>query len=118
MNIFGEEYGFMLTVGASTAIARLCPDGDLNRMNEVLNGTFADAITFSASFIVAMANGYDDAKRFIGEEVTHKPLTLDMVMALPGNIFAEVQAAALAAFGSDINPTVEIDTKKKTEAEG
>lgn len=116
MKIFGEEYGFMLTVGASAEIAKLCPDGDLNRMNEVIGGNFADAVTFSAKFIVAMANGYDDAKRFAGETVTHKPLTLDMVMALPGSEFAEVQTAALAAFGEDLNPSVEIDSKKKTEA--
>ena len=27
MKIFGEEYGFALTVGASAEIADLCPDG-------------------------------------------------------------------------------------------
>ena len=113
MKIFGEDYGFMLTIGASAAIAKLCPDGDISRMSEVIGGNYADAVNFSAKFIVAMANGYDEKKRFDGEEVSHKPLTIDMVMALPGSIFTEVQAAALAAFGEDIKPSVETKPSKK-----
>ena len=113
MKIFDEEYGFMLTVGASAAIADLCPDGDLNRMGEVLEGRFSQTINFTASFIAAMAKGFDDAKRFAGEEVTHKPLTAEMVKALPSDLFKEVQAAALAAFQGDTKTTVEVAPSKK-----
>ena len=113
MKIFGEDYGFMLTIGASAEIAKLCPDGDISRMSEVIGGNYADAVNFSAKFIVAMANGYDEKKRFDGEEVSHRPLTIDMVMALPGSIFTEVQAAALVAFGEDIKPSVETKPSKK-----
>lgn len=115
MNIFGEEYGFSLTVGASAAIADLCPDGDLNRMNEVLSGRLSNTINFTASFIAAMAKGFDDARRYAGEEVTHKPLTADMVLALPGDVFGEVQNAALAAFREDTKTTVEVEPSKKEE---
>lgn len=117
MKIFDEEYGFMLTVGASAEIADLCPDGDLNRMNEVLNGRFSQTINFTASFIQAMAKGFDDAMRFAGEEVTHKPLTAEMVKALPSNVFKDVQAAALAAFKGDTDTTVEVAPSKKRESQ-
>lgn len=113
MKIFGEDYGFMLTIGASAEIAKLCPDGDISRMSEVIGGNYADAVNFSARFIVAMANGYDDKKRFDGEEVTHRPLTVEMIMALPGNLFAEIQTVALAAFGEDVKPSVETKPSKK-----
>lgn len=116
MIIFGEEYGFMLTVGASAAIADLCPDGDLNKMNELLDGKFSDTAKFMASFVEAMAKGFDDAKRYAGEEITHKPLTAEMVMALPGNVFKEVQAAALASFRGDTEQTVEVAPSKKKES--
>ena len=115
MEIFGEEYGFMLTVGASAAIADLCPDGDLNRMNEVLAGRMSQTIDFTASFIAAMAKGFDDAKRFAGEEITHKPLTAEMVKALPSNVFQNVQSAALTAFREDTKSTVEVAPSKKEE---
>lgn len=116
MVIFGEEYGFMLTVGASAAIADLCPDGDLNRMSEVLEGRISNAINFTASFIEAMAKGFDDAKRYAGEEITHRPLTADMVKALPSEVFKEVQAAALASFRGDTETTVEVAPPKKEES--
>ena len=115
MEIFGEEYGFSLTVGASAEIADLCPDGDLNRMNEVLESRYSKAIDFTASFIVAMAKGFDDARRYAGEEITHKPLTADMVKALPSDVFGKVQAAALAAFKEDTRSTVEVAPSKKEE---
>lgn len=113
MKIFEEEYGFMLTVGASAAIADLCPDGDLARMGELFEGRFSQTINFTAAFIAAMAKGFDDAKRFAGEEVTHKPLTAEMVKALPSDLFKEVQAAALAAFQGDTKTTVEVAPSKK-----
>lgn len=113
MKIFGEDYGFMLTVGASAQIADLCPDGDLNRMGELLSGRMSKTIDFTASFIAAMAKGYDDAKRYEGEEITHKPLTADMVKSLPSEVFAEVQKTALAAFRGDTKTTVEVEPSKK-----
>ena len=115
MKIFGEEYGFMFTVGASAAIADLCPDGDLTRMSEVLEGRFSQTVNFTAAFIEAMAKGFDDAKRFSGEEVTHKPLTAEMVKSLPRDVFKDVQAAALAAFQGDTKTTVEVASPKKKE---
>ena len=117
MKIYGEEYGFMLTVGASAAIADLCPDGDLNRMNEVLSGRLSKTIDFTASFIAAMAKGFDDAKRYAGEEVTHRPLTADMVLALQKDEFKDVQAAAIAAFRGDTETTVEVAPSKKKESQ-
>ena len=117
MEIFGEEYGFMLTVGASADIADLCPDGDLNRIGEVLDGRVSKSIDFIASFIVAMAKGFDDARRYAGAEVSHRPLTVDMVKALPSDVFKEVQSAAFASFRGDTKTTVEVAPSKKKESQ-
>lgn len=116
MVIFGEEYGFMLTVGASAAIADLCPDGDLTRIGEVLEGKTGDVIRFTARFIVEMAKGFDDARHFAGEEITHKPLTIEMVMALPSEVFKEAESAAVIAFRGDTKTTVEVAPPKKEES--
>ena len=116
MIIFGEEYGFMLTVGASAAISDLCPDGDLQKLGGLLQGKTGDVIRFTAQFIVEMAKGFDDAKRFAGEEITHKPLTMDMVLALPSDVFKEVESAAVSAFRGDTKTTVEVAPPKKEES--
>lgn len=113
MKIYGEEYGFMLTVGASAEIADLCPDGDLNRIGEVLDGKFSETIDFTSKFIVAMAKGYDDAKRFSGEQIDHKPLTVEMVKSLSSSAFREVQDNALSCFLADSKTSVEVAPSKK-----
>ena len=116
MVIFGEDYGFLLTIGASAAIADLCPDGDLSRIEEVLDEKkLSQVINFTAHLCEAMAKGFDDAKRYAGEEVTHKPLTAEMVLALPKDDFKDVQAAAVAAFRGGTETTVEVAPSKKKE---
>ena len=115
MEIFGEEYGFLLTVGASAEIADLCPDGDMKRIGEVLSGKMSDTIRFTASLIVALSKGFDDAKRFAGEEVTHKPLTVEMLLSLSSDIFKEVQDAAIAAYKAGTETTVQVAPSKKKE---
>lgn len=114
MKIFDDEYGFMLTVGASAEISDLCPDGDLERIGELLDESkLSTTINFTVNLICAMAKGFDDAKRYAGEEVTHRPLTADMVKALPSNVFKEVQSAAFAAFRESMKTTVEVAPAKK-----
>lgn len=119
MVIFGEEYGFLLTIGASAAVAELCPDGDLSRINEVLDeNKVGQVINFTAHLCEAMAKGFDDEKRFSGEQVTHRPLTAEMVLALSRDDFKDVQAAAIAAFKASTATTVELAPSKKKESQG
>lgn len=115
MEIFGHEYGFLLTVGASAEVAELCPGGDITRIGEALNGRFADTIEVSARYIVAMAAGYDAAQAFSGVQVGHPPLTVEMMKALSMSKFKEVQAAAMASFRNDTTPSVEVEPSKKKE---
>lgn len=116
MNIFGHEYGFMLTVGASAEIAEMCPDGDIGRIGEIADAKTADAIRFTAKFVAAMARGFDDAERFAGREITHEPLTAEMVMALPATAIQDIQAEAFAAFRESMKTTVEVAPSKKKVA--
>lgn len=117
MKIYGEEYGFMLTVGSSAEVSDLCPDGDLTRIGEMLNGKYSDMVKFVSKFVEAMARGYDNHCRFNGEEITHKPLTAEMVLSLQSKELKEVQAAALKAFNADTKTTVEVEPSKKKETQ-
>lgn len=115
MEIFGHEYGFLLTVGASAEVAELCPGGDLAKIGEALSGRFADTVEVTSRFVVAMAAGYDAARAFAGEPVEHPPLTVEMLKALSFAKFKEVQAAAMASFRGDTAPSVELEPSKKKE---
>ena len=117
MNIFGHEYNFALTVGASTEIADICPDGDLSRIGEVLSGdSFSKTAKAGASIVCAMAKAYDSVKKFEGEEVNHPALTVEMLFALPQSQYMQAMNEAMSAFSADIKPTVEVDNSKKKES--
>ena len=58
---------------------------------------------------------YEDPTCYAGEEITHKPLTAEMVKSLPIDVFRDVQAAALAAFKNDTTASVEVASSKKKE---
>lgn len=116
MNIFGNEYGFALTVGASAEISKLCPEGDLSRLGEVLSGdVFASTANAGAEIVAAMAKAYDQAQKFSGKTIDHPPLTAEMVLALPQNAFMAVLSHAMSAFASDTAVTVEVEPSKKKE---
>ena len=118
MKIFGHEYGFAMTVGASAEIADLCPDGDLSKIGELLSGErFGETAMAGASIITALARAHDSVKRFEGEEVNHPTLTVEMLFALPQATYMEAMSEAMSAFRQDMQTTVEVEPSKKKESE-
>lgn len=116
MEIFGHEYGFLLTVGASAKVSDLCPGGDLTRIGEAFGASsFGSTIRFVAEFIAALAKGYDDAERFAGRPVDHPPLTAEMVLALPSSEFNAARQEAMSAFGGSMKGSVEAEPSKKNK---
>ena len=100
MQVYGREVGFRFTVGASAKIADLCPDGDIERLGELLNGSYGQVSRDTAAIVVALNEGYEQAQRF--EDPAYKPRPL-----------MELQQAALAAWVEDKKPTVEVEPEKK-----
>lgn len=117
MQIHGREVGFRFTVGASAKISDLCPDGDLARLGEVLEGQYGKVARDSAAIIVALSEGYEDACFFEMPGYKPQPLTIDEVMTLRMGEFAALQQAALVAWAEDSKPTVEVEPEKKEDGE-
>jgi hypothetical protein len=114
MKIFGNQYDFALTVGASAKIAEMCPDGDLSRIGEVLSGNnFSETAKNGAEIVVAMASAADDVKRFEGVSVNRPALTVEMLFALSQADFMAAMTEAMSAFGRDSKPTIEVEPSKK-----
>ena len=117
MLIHGKERGFALTVGASAEIADLCPDGDLKRLGEVLDGKYGEMLRSTAKIIVAMSRGYEDGKAFEDPGYKPDPLTDREVLSLTTEDFRRLQSEAMDAFQAGHKTTVETEPEKKTAAE-
>ena len=116
MKIFGNQYDFALTVGASAKIAEMCPDGDPSRIGEILSGdNFSATAKTSAEIMVVMASAADAVKRFEGVSATHPELTVEMLFALTQADFMAAMTEAMSAFGRDSKQTIEAEKKKKKE---
>lgn len=121
MQVHGREVGFRFTVGASAKISDLCPDGDISRLGEVLEGSYGKVVRDTAAIIVAMSEGYAAALAFEtfgradigGDWRPPRPLTVDEVLSLRESEFIQLQQAALAAWSEDSKPMVEVEPEKK-----
>lgn len=121
MQVHGREVGFRFTVGASAKISDLCPDGDISRLGEVLEGRYGKVVRDTVAIIVALSEGYAAALAFEtfgradigGDWRPPRPLTVDEVLSLRESEFIQLQQAALAAWTEDSKPTVEVEPEKK-----
>lgn len=116
MNINGKEYGFKLTVGASIQIAKLCPNGDLARIAEAVEGGYEKQAETMAKIVSALSNGYAAAEEFAGRKAER--LTPESVLSLSPDQFTEISAEAFRTFGVDVKGEIEVESSKKAAAEG
>lgn len=115
MQIYGREYGFKLTVGASARIADLCPGGDLSKVGELMQGRYSKITRAGADFIVALSEGFETARKFEAPGYEPRPLSRELLMSLDPKTFTAVQQAAMDAFARDQRTTVEVEASKKNE---
>lgn len=113
MQIYGREVGFRFTVGASAKISDLCPDGDITRLGEVLDGQYGQITRDTAAIMVALSEGYEQARSFEVPGYKPNPLTADELFSLRPSEFNALQQAALSAWVEDKKPTVEVEPEKK-----
>lgn len=113
MEIYGREYGFKLTVGASARIADMCPGGELGKVGELMKGRYSKVTKVGADFIVALSEGYETARKFAEPGYVPQPLTRELLMSLDVKTFTAVQQAAMDAFSRDQRTSVEVEASKK-----
>lgn len=113
MQIYGREVGFRFTVGASAKISDLCPDGDITRLGEVLDGQYGQITRDTAAIMAALSEGYEQARSFEVPGHEPNPLTVDELFTLRPSEFNALQQAALASWAEDRKPTVEVEPEKK-----
>lgn len=101
MEINGKEIRFKATVGALIDLADICPDGDVNRVTELVQGMTADTLRHSVAIIRILSNGDLDDEAIRRLDVHELQQLLD---------------EAFAAFRADQQGKVDVKITKKDEA--
>lgn len=114
MKVFGKEVNFRRSVQSNCEIAEICPDGDINKFNILINGDYKTAQTAAARFMAAMSRAYEDYANFTDPEHKADPVTERELMMLDSDEFNDLFLAALAVFSADGKTTVETEPVKKT----
>lgn len=115
MIIHGGERGFKLTVGAAIKISRLCPNGDLSRIAEILDGGYDSALMANVEIASAMSEGWELSKKFEEQGYEPNPLTVDEILSLDPETLNNLLVEALDAFKVGTATTVAAKATKKNK---
>lgn len=116
MLIRGREIKFLRTVMAACEISELCPDGSMQNIASLFEGTDKNKIHNMASIIHFLNEGYEENRAF--EEEGYQPQTISMkeLLLLDEETFNTLFNEATLAFYAD-KQTVEVEPEKKKEEE-
>lgn len=108
MKYNGREIGFKRTVGAVSDIAKIAPNGDLNRIGEIFNeGNLGATIEGGAQFLAILNKWYEKSLVFENKDYIPDPVPLDWFMSLDMEEFTDLMNEAMKQFGVDDQTTVE-----------
>lgn len=118
MEINGREIGFLRTVKATSDLAKLCPDGDIERMNELFSKDISTTLEVGAKIIHFLNEGYEMNKHFMDRSYQAQVLGVDEIMYLDDVTFTKLLSSALASLGVGAETTIEVEEPKKKEDQG
>ena len=119
MFLNGRDVKFKFTVGASFEIADLCPEGKIENIEKLWQGTYRENAENEIQFMIALNKGYIDAQKFIDPKFADKPLTKEELLYLDNNEYQKLSQEALAAYLGDSKRKVDtapVKSKKKAAA--
>lgn len=113
MNIFGKELHMAFTIGAMDKMAEMCPDGDITKLAQALDGY--KNIGRLAKMVAILSEQYELRKQAeTGEEPN--PVTEKEVMLLMPNEITELETELFNQIGVDATAKVETKATKKAVA--
>ena len=114
MIIHGREYHFLLTVGTTRAIAKLCPENNIANIGLIFEGKDTDRmIDTIAELSAAMSAGYEARQKFLVDGYEPHPLTKEEVLTLTIQELEEVQNEVMNEIGAGMKTEIETEPDKK-----
>lgn len=114
MDYNGRKIGFKRTVGAMGDLAKLAPDGNIERMNEIFSENLGVTVESGAQFLAILNKWYEKSLVFTEEGYKPDPIPADWFLMLDMEDYTELLNEAMKQFNLDDMPTVEaIEPKGK-----
>lgn len=108
MEYKGRKIGFRRSVGAVSDLAKIAPDGKVERLGEIFNEENLGAtIEGGAQFLAILNKWYEKALVFENPDYKPDPVPAEWFMALDMDDFAELMNEAMKQMGIDDQVTVE-----------
>jgi len=113
MLINGREIHFLLTVGTTRKVARLCPDGDISNIGLIFEGQSTDKIIdVIAELAVAMSEGYETKQKFSDPNYVGRPLDKEEVMCMTISELEGLQKELMGEIGEGMKTEVKAEPEK------
>ena len=114
MKIHGREIKFLRTVKATADLAKLCPNGDINRIGELFGEKdISSTIENGAKLIHFLNEGYEMNKHFNEPEYQPQILSVEEIMYLNDETYTELIQSAMKSIGVGAETTIELEKPKK-----
>lgn len=117
MLIHGIERHFALTVGAYFDIAKICPEGDIRNLSDILEGDELKTFEVIMHMAVAMNKGYNTSAKYLGHEAEDDSLTIEELQTLSPFELPELANVIMESFQKGQRTEIELKESKKKETE-
>lgn len=113
MIIHGKEYHFLLTVGTTRAISRLCPDNNIANIGLIFEGKSTDKmIDTIAELSAAMSEGYEAQQKYLIEGYEPHPITKEEILTLTIQELENLQKEVMEEIGAGMQTEIEAEPEK------
>lgn len=117
MKIYGKDYGFFMSVGATAKIAKECKDGMIENLYEIYDLPQGEQIEKVAKIICELIKAEEQRKYYEAcGNYEIQTLSVDEVLSLPAKEFTAMQTEMLEAITNGVNREIETKTPKKEVA--
>lgn len=116
MYLNGRDVKFKFTVGASFAISDMCPDGKLDNIGALFEGSYRKAAENEHKFILALNKGYVDSMKYADPKFDEEPLKEEEILLLDQQEYKQLSDEAFSAYMGDSKreiTTAPVSSKKK-----
>lgn len=108
MEYNGKEVKFKRTVGAISDLAKIAPDGKVERLGELFSeGNMGVTLECGAQFLAILNKWYEKSLVFTEPGYKPDPIPAEWFMSLEMDDFTELFETAMKQFIDDDTPTVE-----------
>jgi hypothetical protein len=108
MEYNGRKIGFKRTVGAVSDLAKIAPDGRVDRLGEIFSeDNLGLTLESGAKFLAILNKWYEKSLVFENKGYVPDPIPEEWFLALDMEDFTEIMSEAMRQFGVDDEVTVE-----------